>query len=202
MYSMIKNFVEEIVKKRNQKRLSQEALAQLADISVVTMNSIENENIVPDVDTCLKLAEVLEIPIEEIFADYNIEEQEENKRRKVIKRLLIVIGVLLIVNVGMELYLKWNYEYTMHNRIWAKVIALEEDVITVKNTGTIGIEGDDIYIIKLNDELKQMCESIQSGDVIFVHYYFGLTDMWLNPSWTISEIELDEYSTKKSRTYN
>ena len=57
---------------RAEKKLSQQALANLAGISRSTLSAIENEQSVPDGETIAKLVKALNIPAGEIFSALSV----------------------------------------------------------------------------------------------------------------------------------
>ena len=79
----MKNRLKEI---RGRKGLTQEALADQANISRPTLAMIEVEKTVPDGDTIIKLVKALRLPAEEIFPELGVEEHfeavEANKHQK------------------------------------------------------------------------------------------------------------------------
>ena len=57
---------------RAERKLSQQALAELAGISRTALSAIENEQSVPDGETIAKLVKALNIPAGEIFSALNV----------------------------------------------------------------------------------------------------------------------------------
>lgn len=54
---------------RTKKRLSQEAVAELANIGQNQVSGIENENANPKLDTLIKLSKALNVKISELFSE-------------------------------------------------------------------------------------------------------------------------------------
>jgi len=55
---------------RAEKKISQDELAEICAVSRATINSIENERVIPNGDTLLKLSKAFNLPIEQIFLDF------------------------------------------------------------------------------------------------------------------------------------
>ncbi len=65
----MKNRIKEI---RWEQRLTQENLASKAGISRSSLAQIENEKVIPDGDTIVKLVSALNIPANKIFFDLDV----------------------------------------------------------------------------------------------------------------------------------
>ncbi len=65
----MRNRIKEI---RWEQRLTQEALAAKAGISRSSLSQIENEKVVPDGDTIVRLVSALNIPANKIFLDLDV----------------------------------------------------------------------------------------------------------------------------------
>lgn len=61
---MVKNYVKIY---RNKMNLSQKELGELVGVSRQTINSIEKMNYSPSIFLCLKLAQVLNVKIDDLF---------------------------------------------------------------------------------------------------------------------------------------
>lgn len=66
----MRNRIKEI---RWEQRLTQEALAAKAGISRSSLSQIENEKVVPDGDTIVRLVSALNIPANKIFLDLDVD---------------------------------------------------------------------------------------------------------------------------------
>lgn len=199
---MISDFVGLVIKKRKEYGISQEKLAQILDISNVTMNFIENGKAEMDVNMCKKVADYFDIPYSEIFkGSVDAKELAEQKKKRTYVFFVSVIVVLLMANILLRIGLNWYSQYCTHNYMYATVWEIEDDLITVKNRANYGILTDDTYRIRLNDELREMCSSIEKGDVVIVHYYLTLVDWCDNPSWSVSEIEKEKVTTRIESLY-
>ena len=188
-----RKFVLHMIKKRKQKRISQEAMAEKLEVSVGAMSAIELGTTEMEVDLCLKAAEILGISQSEIFVkDEDID--KEKKKNRPIWILAGVVVLVLIANVGVEMYQRWYDKYLKDNFMSGTVISIDEEILKIKNRGTLEVEGSDIFSIRLNEEFMKICEGIKCGDVVMIHYYFELSPNKLNSSNKISEIILiDDY---------
>lgn len=184
---MVDSFIKQVVIKRKSLKISQEELAEKLGISTVTMSAIENAETTMDLDMCLKVTKILDIPLAEIFKSYMGIENENGKKNHY-RWLAGIIVVLLIANICLEVGLMWYENYVHYNFMNATVVAIEGTLLEVKNHGTLGCNNDDVYRIKLNKKHIQMCGEIGVGDVVRVHYFVKLCSKWDNASWQISEI--------------
>lgn len=98
---MVDSFIEQVVIKRKSLKISQEELAEKLGISTVTMSAIENAETTMDLDMCLKVTKILDIPLAEIFKSYMGIENENGKKNHY-RWLAGIIVVLLIANICLE----------------------------------------------------------------------------------------------------
>lgn len=199
---MISDFVELVIKKRKERGISQEKLAQILDTSTVTISFIENGKAEMDVDMCKKAADYFDIPYSEIFkGTADIKETAEHKKKRTYAVLAKVIVALFVANILLGIGLKLYDVYQTPKSIVATVLEIDDDVITVKNRANYGILTHDTYRIRLNDELREMCQGIETWDVVNVYYYFTLVDWCDNPSWSVRKIKKNEYTTRMEAPY-
>ena len=64
---LAENFAKKIRIERAKRRLSQERLAELADLHRTTISAIEREKFYPTIDNVAKIANAFELPISELF---------------------------------------------------------------------------------------------------------------------------------------
>lgn len=75
----MRNRIKEI---RWEQRLTQEELAAKAGISRSSLSQIENEKVVPDGDTIVRLVSALNIPANKIFLDLDVSRKQRNREIK------------------------------------------------------------------------------------------------------------------------
>lgn len=75
----MKNRIKEI---RWEQRLTQEDLASKAGISRSSLAQIENEKVIPDGDTIVKLVSALKVPANKIFFDLDVVSKQQIIDRK------------------------------------------------------------------------------------------------------------------------
>lgn len=182
-----RKFVLHMIKKRKQKKISQEAMAELLEISVGTMSSIEQGETEMEVGLCLKAAEILGISQSEIFVKDEDVDREKEKNRP-IWILAGIVALVLVANIGVDMYQKWYDKYLKYNYMNGVVVSIDEDVLKIQNRGTINIDGSNIYAIRLDEELQNECVNIKTGDYVMIHYYFKLNPNKINSSSKVSEI--------------
>lgn len=64
----IKAFGVHLRRLRDEKNLSQQELADLADVAKITIQRIENAKFIAGLDTMISIAKAMKIPIEELVA--------------------------------------------------------------------------------------------------------------------------------------
>ena len=64
---------------RAEKNMTQDKLAKLSGLSRGTINSIEKGRVVPNGDTMLKLSKALDVPVGQIFLDFVLCKNNENR---------------------------------------------------------------------------------------------------------------------------
>ena len=75
----MRNRIKEI---RWEQRLTQEELAAKTGISRSSLSQIENEKVVPDGDTIVRLVSALNIPANKIFLDLDVSRKQRNREKK------------------------------------------------------------------------------------------------------------------------
>lgn len=65
--SLAENFAKKIRIERAKRRISQEQLAEMADLHRTTISAIEREKFFPTIDNAARLANALNLSIEELF---------------------------------------------------------------------------------------------------------------------------------------
>lgn len=187
-----KQFVDFIVVTRKEKNISQECMAEILDVSTVTMSGIEQGKTDMDIAMCIKAAEALDIPIEKIFEDAEYPETGKRKKNKVIRAFLVAVMVFAVVNVLVEMMFTWHNRVLMENYRMFTVVSVEDDVLKVKMRSPTDVKDiNKIYRIKLDDDLRESFSDIGKGDVLMINYYFEFSDSGVNPSWLIRDLKVD-----------
>ena len=65
--NLAENFAKKIRIERAKRRMSQEQLAELADLHRTTISAIEREKFFPTIDNVARIANALDLSIEELF---------------------------------------------------------------------------------------------------------------------------------------
>jgi DNA-binding XRE family transcriptional regulator len=187
-------FNELIRTKRKEKNITQEKLAEILDISTVTMSGIERGEVELKIDTCLKAAKALDIPINEIFdkTDENKNFRRKSKRR--IIRLVVAIIIVLLLNAGVDAVYEWDRNVRVHNFMICTAVGLEDNILSFKNRNPETVsEAYVVYRVKLDEKMQEEYQEqygdIKMGDVILINYYFRFSQKWINLSYNIREIE-------------
>ena len=185
-----RELVKFLIKKRKEKHISQEEMAEIMNISSVTICGIEKGEVEMDVDMCLKAAAALGISAEEVFHGGKRENDKERKTDRRIHGLIVTVIILLVLNCCVILVGNWYNQFVMHNYMICTVVSYEDDRLTVKIRNPINEEQvESRYEIKINDRLRESCAGLKQGDVVRIHFYFKLSNSKVNSSCLVASIE-------------
>lgn len=183
-------FVEFMIEKRREKNISQEKMAEIINVSSVTMFFIEKGETEMDINMCLKAAEALGISVEEIFGDGERHEDKPKKKNSVIHSLIVLVTILIVINIGVDIFGCWYHKFEYDNFLTCVVIGMEDSQLKVRLRYPDGMkDGEEIYIIKINDHLSESCAELKAGDVISIHYYLKLSSGRVNSGGKIESIK-------------
>lgn len=186
-----RKFVELMIAKRKEKSISQEQMAEILGVSAVTMSYIEQGDAEMDIGMCMKAAKTLDIPAEKIFADTEYHNEKAGKKDKIIHRLIAVVIVLIIANIGVDIAGEWYERFLFENHMLCIVVSCEDNILTVKERQPENMEiSNAVYKIKLNDEWMQNCKDAEIGNILWIHYYFKLSPDRVNQAYKIESIEI------------
>ena len=73
---MTNNLMNRVRQFRKQKRLSQQELAQLVEVSRQTINLIENQDYNPTLALCIRIAKALDVDLNKLFWEQENEQIE------------------------------------------------------------------------------------------------------------------------------
>lgn len=97
---------------RNEKNLTQEALAEKVHVTRQAISNWETEKTKPDIDSLLSLAEALEVQVEELIygeKKEKLEIQDKSKKKNAIKIILGISGsVFFAVGLGLIFFEFWS----------------------------------------------------------------------------------------------
>jgi len=102
---------EDIRRYREQKKVSQEEMAQALNVTRQTVSSWETGRTEPDLDTLHRIAQYLEVTVEELIYSHRLKEPtviQQVVERKEVKTTVetgTMLGVALAVVIS---YVKWN----------------------------------------------------------------------------------------------
>ena len=157
---------EKLKAKRQEAKLSQQALAEKLHVSRQTISSWEVGRTYPDLDILVTISEIYQIPLDDLLKeDSNMVEEITQKvkvseRRKIVN---IILAVLLILMMGTSLYMflqnrqnaaaneqglrtndimesSWELNYTLTNELIQSMISFSSNSIVVYNDFEQGIE--------------------------------------------------------------
>ncbi len=97
---------------RNEKKLTQDALAEKIHVTRQAISSWETGKTRPDIDSLLMLAEVLDVQVEELIygeKKENLEIQDKSKKKNIIKIILGIVGsIFLAVGLSLIFFEFWS----------------------------------------------------------------------------------------------
>lgn len=67
--TILRDFSKKIIKRRYERKLTQEQLSELLDIHVNTINRIERAVVIPKLDVVLRISYTLDISIDELIQE-------------------------------------------------------------------------------------------------------------------------------------
>ena len=147
-----------ITKFRKEKKLTQEELANLINVSPKTISSYENNRNLPNIETLILLSEVLEVSIDEIIGttkeDKIVTKEKYNKKRK--HNLLIILAISMF-----SLCIFCIHEFILVGSI----VSTSEELKTIWSLGTL------IKLI-INNGLFYLVSVI----LIYIIYYYKLDE--------------------------
>lgn len=135
---------EKIKEARTEKKMTQQELADLLNISRSAVSNWESGRNYPDLDTIVRLSDILEISLNKLLREDKImvkeisEEQRKNSKRKL---MLKIITPLFIISLFITSYLLYQENSNVHN-IFSPTI---DKTITLQNNTEEGKEFEFSY---------------------------------------------------------
>lgn len=124
---------KKIKEARTIKKMTQQELADLLNISRSAISNWEVGRNYPDLDIIVQLSDILEISLNTLLREDKImvkeisKEQRKNSKRKIILRIVIPLCIILFSTTGYLLYLENSTVRNTFSPIIAKTITLEEN---------------------------------------------------------------------------
>lgn len=135
---------EKIKEARIKKKMTQQDLSDLLNISRSAISNWESGRNYPDLDTIVRLSDILEISLNNLLREDKImvkeisKEQRKNSKRKILLRLIIPLFILSLCTTG---YLLYQENSNVHNIISPNI----NETITLENNLEKGKEFDFSY---------------------------------------------------------
>lgn len=187
-----KEFVEFMTKKRKEKGISQEQMAEFLDVSPVTMSGVEQGEIEMDIVMCIKAANILELPFRKIFDDGDYHDSRKARDDKIIRRLIIAVVILIFVNIFADVVGMWYNRVEVDNRMICTVVAVEDNILTIKSRKPGDTDNvNTVYKIELDERFGEVYNAIKVGDIIRIQYYLELSENGVNLSYKIKSININ-----------
>lgn len=124
---------EKIKEARTKKKMTQQELADLLNISRSAISNWENGRNYPDLDTIVHLSDILEISLNKLLREDKImvkeisEEQRKNSKRKILLRIIIPLFIISLFTTSYLLYQETSDVHNIFSPTIDKIITLENN---------------------------------------------------------------------------
>ena len=124
---------EKIKEARAKKKMTQQELADLLNISRSAISNWENGRNYPDLDTIVHLSDILEISLNKLLREDKImvkeisEEQRKNSKRKVLLRIIIPLFIISLFTTSYLLYQENSNVHNIFSPTIDKIVTLESN---------------------------------------------------------------------------
>lgn len=124
---------EKIKEARTEKKMTQQELADLLNISRSAISNWESERNYPDLDTIVRLSDILEISLNKLLREDKImvkeisEEQRKNSKRKIMLRIITPLFIISLLSTSYFLYQENSHVHNLFSPTFDKTITLENN---------------------------------------------------------------------------
>lgn len=168
---------EQLKKKREEKNLSQNELANRLHLTRQTISRWETGRTVPNLDTLVQLSDELDISLDQLLRDDDLKTvthiSKDVKKKKWYKRILILIIVLIIILWGMSGIFLWGRyaQNDMVNRANPFMKYQYDYALLPKKTPTKKVK-EEVFDMHGKSKMKTVNQP-QPVDAFVVHDPFG-----------------------------
>lgn len=134
------SFGKTLAKLRKERKLTQQELADLLNVTNKTISKWETNTTAPDIDTLKRISQVLKVPVDVLLGNSKLTINDEGNKHKLTKKKLILLLALLLVSVFFIYYLIANF--ILNTKSYSLISG--DDRFTI--AGNITIEKDSYYI--------------------------------------------------------
>lgn len=103
------SFGKTLAKLRKERKLTQQELADLLNVTNKTISKWETNTTAPDIDTLKRISQVLKVPVDVLLGNSKLTINDEGNKHKLTKKKLILLLALLFVSLFFIYYLIANF---------------------------------------------------------------------------------------------
>lgn len=145
------SFGKTLAKLRKDRKLTQQELADLLNVTNKTISKWETNTTAPDIDTLKRISQVLKVPVDVLLGNSKLTVTDSHNKHKLTKKKLILLISLLLVSLFFIYYLIANF--ILNTKSYSLISGDERFTIE----GNITVDNKQYYlslIVKgINDEL-------------------------------------------------
>lgn len=103
------SFGKTLAKLRKERKLTQQELADLLNVTNKTISKWETNTTAPDIDTLKRISQVLKVPVDVLLGNSKLTVTDSHNKHKLTKKKLILLLSLLLVSLFFIYYLIANF---------------------------------------------------------------------------------------------
>ena len=134
------SFGKTLAKLRKERKLTQQELADLLNVTNKTISKWETNTTAPDIDTLKRISQVLKVPVDVLLGNSKLTVTDSHNKHKLTKKKLILLLALLFASLFFIYYLIANF--ILNTKSYSLVSG--DDRFTI--AGNITIEKDGYYL--------------------------------------------------------
>ena len=134
------SFGKTLAKLRKERKLTQQELADLLNVTRQTISKWETNTTAPDIDTLKRISQVLNVPVDVLLGNSQLTITDKTSKHKLTKKKLILLLSLLFVSLFFIYYLITNF--ILNTKSYSLVSG--DDRFTIE--GNITVDKNQYYI--------------------------------------------------------
>lgn len=147
------SFGKTLAKLRKERKLTQQELADLLNVTNKTISKWETNTTAPDIDTLKRISQVLKVPVDVLLGNSKLTVTDSHNKHKLTKRKLILLLALLFASLFFFYYMITNF--ILNTKSYSLISG--DDRFTI--AGNITTESNQYYLSLvvrgINDELLE-----------------------------------------------
>lgn len=158
------SFGKTLAKLRKERKLTQQELADLLNVTNKTISKWETNTTAPDIDTLKRISQVLKVPVDVLLGNSKLTVTDSHNKHKLTKKKLILLLSLLLVSLFFIYYLIANF--ILNTKSYSLISGDER--FTIEGNITVG---KDHYYLSL--EVKGLNDELL-GDIIVNNVQYSI----------------------------